>query len=434
MIDIDLLIYGSYYHSMQFSSLEYQKDVYIGVEKGVILFIQPSIPDGFAPRKTIILDKDQFLIPGFIDTHIHAPQYVFTGTGYDKGLLDWLNTYTFPQESKFKNKSFAKNVYDKVVSKTLSNGTTCASYYATIHTDSSILLAEICMNLGQRAFIGKVNMDRNSPDYYIETTQESICETERFIKAVQDLDCDWVTPCITPRFAPSCTELLMKSLGELASKYDLPIQSHLSESINEINWVKELHPDVDLYSLVYAKYGLLNDKTIMAHCIHSDFNERKVLFDHKVGISHCPSSNFCLHSGTLNVRRLYNDGFIKLGLGTDCSGGYSPNMFDAMRQSIIASKVTSINSVGPDQPFKSFGYKEAFYMATLGGARVMNLENKIGRFQVGMEFDALLIDLKGIDIFEHDDEWTSFEKLIYLGDDRNIKKVFVFGKLRVEKQ
>lgn len=198
-MDIDLLVICSFYHSLGFTEVKYEKDQFIGVNKGVIIFIENSQPTEYTFKQIYQLKPDQFLIPGFVDTHIHAPQYVFTGTGYDKGLLEWLHTYTFPKEANFKDIDYAQRVYSKVVKKTLSYGTTSASYYATIHTDASVILAKTCIEHGQRAFVGKVNMDRNSPDYYVEKTSESISETERFVKLVHQLENDLVTPCITPR-------------------------------------------------------------------------------------------------------------------------------------------------------------------------------------------------------------------------------------------
>jgi guanine deaminase len=175
--------------------------------------------------------------------------------------------------------------------------------------------------LGQRAFVGKVNMDRNSPTFYSESTIESLDTTKLFISKMAALDIsNLVIPCITPRFAPSCTPELMTNLAELAEKFNIPIQSHLSETLGELAWVKELHPDIKDYCSVYDSFGLLTEKTIMAHCIHLSEDERQLLKLRKVGISHCASSNFSLGSGVLNVRRLLNEGHEKIGLGTDVAG------------------------------------------------------------------------------------------------------------------
>jgi guanine deaminase len=420
-------LFASFYHCKSFNEFEYKKDQLITVENGIITSIAPSSP---AELDADTIKINGFIIPGFIDTHIHSPQYVFTGTGYDLGLLEWLQKYTFPKECQFDDLVHARKVYGKVVAKTLKNGTTCCSYYATIHKHSAVELAKICIEKGQRGFIGKVNMDRNSPDYYIETTDSSLKDTREFVKEVFELESDLVVPCITPRFVPTCTSELMKGLAQISNEFNIPIQSHLSENKNEIQWVKELHPESMTYSHCYYDHGLLNNQTIMAHCVYLEESERTLLKDQGVGIAHCPSSNFSLHSGVMNVRQLVQQGFEKIGLGTDCAGGYSCSMMDAMRQALIASKVIHIDSRSEENKeiFDALHYYHVFYLATLGGAKVMNLDQKLGNFEVGKEFDALVVDMDGIDLFDHDDEQTRFEKFIYLGDDRNIRQVYVKGK------
>lgn len=328
--------------------------------------------------------------------------------------------------------------------KTLQCGTTTACYYGTLHTNSTKILADTIHRLGQRAFVGKVNMNRNSPDYYIESsTDDSIEGTLEVIQHIQGLHSSLITPVITPRFVPSCTVDLMKRLGHLAKEHNLPIQSHLSETPGEIAWVKELHPECSSYAMVYETYGLFNSQTIMAHCVHMTTEERALAKANQVGISHCPSSNFCLQSGALNVRRLLEEGIDKIGLGTDVGGGYSPSIFDAIRQAITASKVVHFQSRdGPqleekDAPenkvYDFLSLPEAFYLATLGGAKVLNLESKIGNFTSGKDFDALILDhgktptAPQIDTFPHDTTMNRFEKLVYLGDDRHIAKVYVAG-------
>jgi guanine deaminase len=399
---------------------------YLGVDtSGNILFFSKNLPENTSKQAIIELDPYEFIIPGFVDTHIHAPQYTFTGTGYDKPLLEWLNTYTFPQESKFSDIIHAKNAYTKVVKKTLSCGTTTACYFATIHLDASKILVDVLASQKQRAFVGKVNMDRNSPDYYIENMMDSIRDTQDFVNYTLAQNNQLITPIITPRFVPTCTSELMHKLGEIAQTHNLPIQSHVSENKSEIDWVKSLHPECDSYSSVYLNHNLLNSRTVMAHCIHLTDKERALFKEHNVGISHCANSNFSLVSGVLNARRLLNEGHVKIGLGTDVGGGYSPSILDAIRQAIIASKTIYIQ----DSSYTPLNIKEAFYMATLGGATVLGRDSRIGNFIVGKAFDALRIKVDTvIDVFPHDDLTSLFEKFLFLGDDRNIKSVFVNGE------
>lgn len=389
----------------------------------------------------IFLTKTQFIIPGFIDTHIHAPQYVFTGTGLDLPLLEWLNKYTFPREAAFKDTQYADNAYSKVVKRTLLAGTTTACYYGTIHNAACDVLVGHLHRIGQRAFVGKVNMDRHSPDWYVETTEDSIKDTEVFVKKTLEVNKvngnDLVTPVITPRFAPTCTETLMKALADIATRYKLPIQTHISENTAECAWVQDLFSDSGAtdYTDVYDKMGLLTPQTILAHAIYLSEDEKRRIKQRNAGISHCPTSNFCLQSGVLNVRQLLDAG-IKVGLGTDVSGGYSPSMLTAVRDAMTASKVTTIQSKNTSdtdtKPTPALTLPEVLWLATMGGAQVLNLDSKIGNFVNRKELDALVIDVStgdNIDLFDHDDVLTTLEKWVYLGDDRNIVKIFVAGKV-----
>ena len=348
-------------------------------------------------------------------------------------LLDWLNTYTFPREAEFSSAIVAEENYSKAVDRSLKSGTTTACYYGTIHVEATKILADIVSNIGQRAFIGKVNMDTNSPEFYIEKSmQESLEATKLVIDYIQSLKNPLITPVITPRFVPSCTSNLMTELGKLAKSLNLPIQSHLSETPSEIKWVQELYPDSKSYSEIYDIHGLLNDQTIMAHCVHLSKQERELLLERKVGISHCAASNFCLSSGVLNVKRLFKEGYSKIGLGTDVAGGYSPSILESIRQTMTASKVIHIQSrdSGSGEVSEPLSLAEGFYMATLGGASVLNLETKIGNFELGKSLDAILVDLdasRPIHTFDHDTLADKFEKFIYLGDDRHMIEIFVNG-------
>lgn len=230
------------------------------------------------------------MIPGFIDTHIHAPQCnrsifinlviihlqldSFTGTGYDKPLLDWLSTYTFPHEQKYSSIEHAIRTYPLVVKRTLHNGTTTACYFATIHLESSLVLKNEMELYGQRGFIGKVCMDRNSPPCLTESTKDSINDTIKFVGKFDGFGL--VRPCITPRFVPSCTSELMVGLADIAKKEDLLIQSHISENKAEIEWALGMHPECTSYADIYEQHGLLNSKTVMAHCIFLTDIERQV--------------------------------------------------------------------------------------------------------------------------------------------------------------
>lgn len=430
----DQVFQGTIVHSTFESPLNILYDKVIGVSKtGKIVFLDDSSglellkrSYNFSSDDITVLEKHQFLMPGFIDTHIHAPQYPYMGTGYDMPLLDWLKTYTFPYEARYKDKEFAEKVYRDVVARTLSHGTTTASYFATIHYDATTILADITEEMGQRAYIGKVCMDRNAPDYYIESTQQSLIETEKFIKYVRNKRL--VTPVITPRFVISCSNELMQKLGELSRTYMVPVQSHLSENKQEIRTVQEMYPDCAHYTDVYRKYGLLTDRSYMAHCCHVSSAEATMLAEYGTGVSHCPASNLNLRSGLADVKFLESQN-VKVGLGTDVAGGHSYSMLNAIQSAITVSNVLAIKC----DEYKPISHKEAFYLATLGGSKVLGLDKIVGNFEVGKEFDALVVDAasqqSSFDSYDGDNMEDVVQKFLYCGDDRNIQKVFVAGRM-----
>uniref|UniRef100_A0A2R9BSB0 Guanine deaminase n=1 Tax=Pan paniscus TaxID=9597 RepID=A0A2R9BSB0_PANPA len=352
----------------------------------------------FKPCEIRELSHHEFFMPGLVDTHIHASQYSFAGSSIDLSLLEWLTKYTFPAEHRFQNIDFAEEVYTRVVRRTLKNGTTTACYFATIHTDSSLLLADITDKFGQRAFVGKVCMDLNDtfPEYK-ETTEESIKETERFV-----------------------SEMLQKN-------------SHISENHDEVEAVKNLYPSYKNYTSVYDKNNLLTNKTVMAHGCYLSAEELNVFHERGASIAHCPNSNLSLSSGFLNVLEVLKHE-VKIGLGTDVAGGYSYSMLDAIRRAVMVSNILLINKVNE----KSLTLKEVFRLATLGGSQALGLDGEIGNFEVGKEFDAILINPKAsdspIDLFYGDffgdiSEDFIHDSLIFLsGDDRNIEEVYVGGK------
>ncbi|KAL8802350.1 MAG: hypothetical protein Q9200_006608, partial [Gallowayella weberi] len=267
-----------------------------------------------------------FFVPGFVDTHTHASQLPNAGLFGNSTLLDWLTTYTFPLESRFSSLSHARHVYTRAVASTLSHGTTTAAYYATIHPAATKLLADICLEKGQRAFVGKVCMDCKDtcPDYYREDTAEtSLDNTKAVISHIKSKDPHGhlVQPILTPRFAPSCTKPLLSALGQLAQSHHLPIQTHISESRTECDLVRTMFADnhdgpPHSYASVYDRAGLLTPRTVLAHAIHLSDDEIALIKDRGSAISHCPLSNTSIASGICPVRK-YLDAGLKVGLGTD---------------------------------------------------------------------------------------------------------------------
>ncbi|XP_043342964.1 guanine deaminase isoform X2 [Cervus elaphus] len=395
---------GTFVHSTWTCPMEVLRDRLLGVsDSGKILFLEEASQQEklakewcFKPCEIRELSHHEFFMPGLVDTHIHAPQYSFAGSNVDLPRLEWLTKYTFPTEHKFQSIDFAEEVYTRVVRRTLKNGTTTACYFGTIHTDSSLLLAEITDKFGQRAFVGKICMDLNDlvPEYK-ETTEESIKETERFV-----------------------SEMLQRN-------------SHISENRDEVKAVENLYPGYKNYTDVYDKNNLLTNKTVMAHGCYLSEEELDVFRERGASISHCPNSNLSLSSGLLNVPEVLKHG-VKTGLGTDVAGGYSSSMLDAIRRAVMVSNILLINKINS----KSLTLKEVFRLATLGGSQALGLDREIGNFEVGKEFDALLINPKAsdspIDLFYGDFigeiSEAVIQKFLYLGDDRNIEEVYVGGK------
>lgn len=386
------------------------------------------------------LDEGQYLLPGFIDLHVHAPQWAQSGTALDIPLYDWLNTYTFPLESKFADLDFAQKIYEDVVSTLLANGTTTALYFATVHKASSLLLAQICANKGQRGLVGKVVMDdpEQNPDYYRDAdTNSALADTEEFIIAVKELaktTKQGVYPVVTPRFIPSCTDEGLKGLGELAAKYDTHIQSHCSESDWAHGYVRERFQKNDAYAL--HDFGLLGDKSIMAHCNFLDDDDASLFARTGTAVAHCPISNAYFANSVIPVARFHAK-HVDIGLGSDLSGGFSPSLFDNIRQAVISSRMledgvnTSLPAEARGVPDSRITIHEAFYLATAGGGESLSLP--IGRIQEQYAWDVQVIDTRipsaKLPIFdEQEDLQDIFQKIMYLTRPENIREVWVQGE------
>ncbi|XP_046578345.1 guanine deaminase-like [Haliotis rubra] len=429
MADSATVFHGTFVHSTKEEDMVIHSDMVIGVKRGKIIFIEheTSLPDLMSeysvPRDNVRhLEKWQFLIPGLVDTHIHAPQYTFAGSNMDLQLYDWLNTYTYPTEAKFKDLTYAMDVYSKVVDRTLKNGTTTACYYATLHRDATNLLLQVIEKAGQRAYVGKVNMDCRTPSFYQETTEESLEETEKFVESTISKKNPLVTPIITPRSIGTSSEELRTSLGQLSQQYQLPVQTHVLETRGDLATFDHLH--------VWDKAGLLKHNTVLAHCVYMSEVQLDLLRQRGSGIAHCPNSNITLRSGFLDVRNVLAKG-CKIGLATDVSGGYSSSMLDALRSASQVSKTIAIQREERGENYKMLSYKELFRLATLGGSEVMGLDETIGNFQVGKDFDAIVVDPlvenSPFDVFSTDTFSDIIQKFLFLGDDRNMIDVFVAG-------
>ncbi len=371
------------------------------------------------------IPKGSYLLPGFTDLHIHAPQWPQAGLALDKPLNEWLNTYTFPLEAKFKDLQYAKKVYQSLIKELLANGTTTGLFFGSVHTDANLVLAQICAQLGQRAFIGKVVMDNpeQTPDYYRDASSKvALEETETFILKMLKLQGQTgsdITPVITPRFVPSCTDETLQGLGGLAKKYDLPIQSHCSESVWEDQYA------IDRFNLrdaeVLNKFGLLTDKSIMAHGTQLSDSDLDLFEKTQSSIAHCPISNAFFGNSVMRVNDAHQKN-VKIGLGTDISGGFSPSIYRNMQQAIMSSQMLQDSSHKPARLSAS----NAFYLATVGGASALHI--KSGQIKVGFKGDFQIVQDQYFELSSNESD-DIFERLVYHTNKENIKQVYVAGKL-----
>lgn len=365
---------------------------------------------------------DRLIIPGLIDLHVHAPQYPFRGLGMDQELIDWLNTHTFPEEEKYQDPEYAKKAYTIFLDDLLHSATTRACVFGTCHPDATLWLMEQMEVAGLAGYVGKVNMDRNSPEGLCEESAKASAEaTENWILAAKNLSN--VRPILTPRFIPTCSDELMELLSGLQKQYDLPMQSHLSENLSEIDWVKELQPKASCYGDAYRIHGLFGGDcpTIMAHCVYSGEEEIRMMKEQGVFIAHCPESNTNLASGIAPARKYMELG-MQMGLGTDVAAGSSLSLFRAMAMAIQCSK---LRWRLVDQNQAPLTVEEVFYLATKGGGAFFG---KAGSLEEGYEFDAVVIDDRKIRHARPLSVRERLERLIYLDVDARVEAKYIKGK------
>lgn len=366
---------------------------------------------------------DCLIIPGLVDLHIHAPQYSFRGLGMDMELLEWLETNTFPEEAKYESLEYARKAYQIFADNMRRSATTRACIFGTVHRPATLLLMDMMEKTGLDTMIGKVNMDRNCPDYIIEETEESAGETLEWIRDVLHRKYQNTRPILTPRFTPSCTDELMEELKKLQMRYGLPLQSHLSENQGEIAWVKELCPWAGFYGDAYDRFGLFGADcpTVMAHCVYSGEQEIERMKENGVFIAHCPESNMNVSSGIAPVRTFLERG-LYIGIGSDVAGGSTENLFRAMAHAVQSSKLRWRLT---DDSLEALTAEEVFYMATKGGGAFFG---KAGSFEKGDEFDAVVLDDSRLKHPQPLDVRSRLERMIYLADEREIRAKYVKGK------
>jgi guanine deaminase len=405
------------------NSYQFFEDGMIVVENGHIVDIG-SATDILArhtkPMK-IKTYKDKLITSGFIDTHIHYPQ---TGmiASYGEQLLDWLENYTFPEERRFKNPIYALKVAKLFLDELASNGTTTALVFGTVHKESVDVFFGEAERRNLRMICGKVLMDRNAPDYLTDTPESGYLASKELIEKWHNRG--RLHYAVTPRFAPTSTPEQLAMVGKLLEEYpDVYMHTHLSENKKEIEWVLDLFPERESYLDVYDHYGLLHKRSVFAHGIHLSDCECQRLADTESAIAFCPTSNLFLGSGLFKLNKMEDKG-IRVGMGTDVGAGTSFSILQTMSE---AYKIMQLQQEKL-HPIKSL------YLATLGGAKALHLEDKIGNLEVGKEADFVVLDLHATQLmrFRMNQATTLEEKLFVLmslGDDRTVCETYIYGDL-----
>lgn len=372
----------------------------------------------------VIDHGERIIVPGMTDLHVHAPQYTFRGIGMDLELLEWLNTHTFPEEAKYSDIDYARQAYLYFTHDLKRCFTTRAVIFATIHNEATIELMNQLEASGMKTYVGRVNMDRNS----VATLQEKDAETsiKSTIEWLDKVDgkYDNTMPILTPRFIPSCSDVLMQRLGELSKKRKLRMQSHLSENKDEIAWVKQLVPQSTSYANAYEIFNAIGEKdcpAIMAHCVYSNDEEIEIMKKHGTFVAHCPESNMNLASGIAPIRK-FLDNDIKVGLGTDVAAGSSMNMLKTILCTLQASKMY-YRLV--DTSVKPLTFEEVFYLATAGGGEYFG---KVGTFLKDYDFDAVVIDDRKMYSMRNMSVRERIERMVYNDSDCIIIDKYVDGK------
>jgi guanine deaminase len=387
------------------------------------------------------LPAGSYLLPGFVDLHVHAPQYPQLGSALDVPLETWLQKYTFPLEARYQDLAFARHSYGLLVEDLLANGTTTAVYFATIHQEATRALVDICLEKGQRALIGKVAMDNagECPDYYRDRSPQAAVEGTRalidYIRGHPDNAENRVLPVITPRFIPSCTDATLEGLGAIASECGCHVQTHCSESDWAHGYALSRYGVTDTEAL--DRFGLLGRRTVLAHANFLTADDMETIRVRQAAVAHCPLSNAYFANAVFPLRAALEKG-LHVGLGTDISGGPSASMLENCRGAVLVSRMLQ-SGVDPtlDADARStFGpaqidFRDAFYIATAGGGIALDLP--VGLFKPGYQFDAIVIDTKAgggtVRLWEELDTGEQIlQKIIYTASRTNISSLWVGGR------
>jgi guanine deaminase len=404
-------------------AMQYFEDGLLVVAEGRVLAcgpaqdLLPTLPAGTQPIDL----RPGLILPGFVDTHIHYPQTDVIAS-FGTQLLDWLERYTFPAERRFADADHARAVCEFFLDELLRNGTTTALVFGTVHRQSVDVFFEAAEARGLRMIAGKVLMDRNCPEDLRDTPEQGTRESAELIER-------WhgrarLGYAITPRFAITSSDEQLRLAGELARAHPtVHVHTHVAENADEIAWARELFPWSRSYLDVYARYGLLRERSVFAHCIHLDDEDRRRMGESGAAAAFCPTSNLFLGSGLFDIDAM-DRAAIPIGIATDVGGGTS---FSMLRTLADAYKVAQMKG-------QSLAPSRAFYLATLGGARALDLQGEIGNFLPGKEADFIVLDLEATPLLARRTSAaaTVGEKLfavMTLGDDRCVAQAYVLGRL-----
>ncbi|MGK7945508.1 MAG: guanine deaminase [Microcystaceae cyanobacterium] len=370
---------------------------------------------------------NRVIMSGFIDTHLHYPQIGMIGA-YGEQLLEWLNQYTFPSEGKFKDKSYAQEIAALFLDELLKNGTTTALVFCAVFPESADAFFEEAQKRNLRMIAGKVMMDRNAPDFLRDTAEQSYQDSKALIDKWHNKE--RLLYAVTPRFAITSTREQLQFAGQLLKEYpDVYLHTHLSENVDEVKFVRELFPESKGYLDVYDQAGLVKERSIFAHGIQLTESEFQRLSEAKSTISFCPTSNLFLGSGLFKLNKAKSSETpIKVGLGTDVGAGTSLSLLQTSNE---AYKVVQLQG----EKLSSF---KALFLATLGGAKALSLEDKLGNFEVGKEADFIVLNPQATPLMKLRNPslaaTTSAEiaeitfAMMILGDDRAIEATYIMGK------
>lgn len=384
--------------------------------------VQASLTE--ATFEVVQLQSGRVLTPGFVDTHVHLPQMAVAGC-QEKDLLSWLESHIFAEESRFADDAYAQRISEWFFNELLANGTTLANVFLTSHQSAARIAFETAERVGNRVVMGQNLMDRNGPESLLRPATQLLTETEQLCQEWHGRDQGRIQYAWVPRFAITSTEALLKGVGALRQRYpDVYLHTHLSEQLPEIEAVKLLFPTASDYTNVYEGYGLLGARTVLAHGVHLTDSELDRLKQQDCSLAHCPSSNFFLKSGRFPLQAVLGRQ-IRLGLGSDVGAGPDLSLLQVMKaaQFMQAEHLASL--------------KTLFYLATLGGAKALDADHRVGNFLPGKEADFVILNLNARSALKHHSMWTKLEQgdvdallsaLVYLGDDRLVDATFVRGR------